>query len=341
LSDESAKQAQAEQFEQQMQENADGGSQADAEADSETTEVPDLTWALLQNGTLDGTYRIYIRDISRSARGIDLYVLEDWDGDSEELPFLAFGTDCTYYVNQEMASVRYESETFDTFADYVGEAISCLNVPCTVRFQDGVITEAYLDSAWYAYGISYEPSPGDVWAYEGIGQLTVPTMTDEEALDTYYSLAKTVQSDVGDGNGTETIEVYTGNIGDGDSGFVQVKNDQGQLLYSEGAHCARAGWNNIYLGEKDGTAYLMTLHIEDRDTYGIYGYQVFRLGENGQVLQIAGSDFEFDADRLIYDDALFHEWADTMTGYLESCQLLLSSQEGELRTEQDSPIELY
>jgi hypothetical protein len=268
-------------------------------------------------------------------------VLEDWDGDAEELPFLAFGADCTYYVNQEMASVRYESAAFDTFADNVGEALSWLNVPCTVRFQDGVITEAYLDSAWYAYGISYEPSQGDVWAYEGIGQLTVPTMTDEEALDTYYTLAKTVQSDVGDGNGTETIEVYTGNIGDGDSGFVQVKNDQGQLLYSEGAHCARAGWNNIYLGEKDGTAYLMTLHIENRDTYGSYGYQVFRLGENGQVLQIAGSDFEFDADRITYDDSLFQQWADTMTGYLENCQLLLSSQEGELSTEQDSPAEVY
>jgi hypothetical protein len=166
-------------------------------------------------------------------------------------------------------------------------------------------------------------------------------MTDEEALDTFYSLAKTVQSDVGDGNGTETIEVYTGNLGDGDSGFVQVKNDRGELLYSEGAHCARAGWNNIYLGEKDGTAYLMTLHIEDRDTYGSYGYQVFRIGENGQVLQIAGSDFEFDADRITYDDSLFHEWADMMSGYLENCQLLLSTQEGELSTQQASPAELY
>jgi hypothetical protein len=240
-----------------------------------------------------------------------------------------------------MASIRYESDTFDTFADNVAGALSYLNVPCTVRFQNGVITEAYLDSAWYAYGISYEPEHGDVWAYEDIGELSIPTMTDEEALDTFYSLAKTVQSDVGDGDGTETIEVYTGNLGDGDSGFVQVKNDRGELLYSEGAHCARAGWNNIYLGEKDGTAYLMTLHIEDRDTYGSYGYQVFRIGENGQVLQIAGSDFEFDADRITYDDSLFHEWVDMMSGYLENCQLLLSTQEGELSTQQASPAELY
>jgi beta-lactamase regulating signal transducer with metallopeptidase domain len=328
LSDESAKQTLAEQFEQQMQDEE---------------EVPNLTWEVLKNGISDGNYRIYIRDISRSAKGIDLYVLEDYDRDvnSEELPFLAFGADCIYYINQEMASIRYESDTFDTFADNVAGALSYLNVPCTVRFQNGVITEAYLDSAWYAYGISYEPEHGDVWAYEDIGELSIPTMTDEEALDTFYSLAKTVQSDVGDGNGTETIEVYTGNLGDGDSGFVQVKNDRGELLYSEGAHCARAGWNNIYLGEKDGTAYLMTLHIEDRDTYGSYGYQVFRIGENGQVLQIAGSDFEFDADRITYDDSLFHEWADMMSGYLENCQLLLSTQEGELSTQQASPAELY
>ncbi len=31
------------------------------------------------------------------------------------------------------------------------------------------------------------------------------------------------------------------------------KNEAGEILYSEGAHTARAGWNNIYLGEIDGT----------------------------------------------------------------------------------------
>jgi hypothetical protein len=59
------------------------------------------------------------------------------------------------------------------------------------------------------------------------------------------------------------------------------------------------------------------------------------------VLQLAGSDFEFDADRITYDDSLFHEWVDMMSGYLENCQLLLSTQEGELSTQQASPAELY
>jgi beta-lactamase regulating signal transducer with metallopeptidase domain len=330
--DEDAKQEQAEQWlSDKTQEQAE-----------QSEEVTDLTWAkLAENEQLNGTYRVYIRSLSRSAGGIDTYVLDDADG--EELPFLAFGEDCQYYVNQEMASVRYEAVSFAEFADDVAGGLAYLNVPCTAVFTDGIITAVYLDSAWYAYGISYEPVSeyGKVWEYEGIGQYTIPQMTDEEALDAYYSLVKTQQADVCDEAGTETIEVYTGNIGDGDSGLVLVKNAQGKLLYADGAHSSRAGWNNIYLGEKDGTPYLLTLKLEDRDTYGEYRYQVFRLDEDGQVRQIAGSDFQFDDERIAYDEALFHQWMDMLNSYLENCQLLLSSQEGELRTEQNAPAESY
>lgn len=128
-------------------------------------------------------------------------------------------------------------------------------------------------------------------------------------------------------------EVYTGNIGDGDSGIVLFKNENGDILYSEGAHTARAGWNNIYLGELNGTPFLMRVHIEDRDTYGGYDYQVFRLGEQGEILQIAGSSFTFDQDRIPYDEEIFSQWKGQMDAYLNQCQLLLSTQDGAVRTE--------
>lgn len=111
------------------------------------------------------------------------------------------------------------------------------------------------------------------------------------------------------------------------------KNENGDILYSEGAHTARAGWNNIYLGERDGTPFLMRVHREDRDTYGGYVYQVFRLGEHGEILQIAGSSFSFDQDRIPYDEEVFHQWEGQMNEYLDQCRLLLSTQDGEVRTE--------
>ncbi len=188
-----------------------------------------------------------------------------------------------------------------------------------------------------AYGIEYPAFTVDTW-YPYLLE-----MAEEEGVDlleTYYSLADSLTADIGDGDGVETIEVYTGDAGDGDSGIVLFKSADGEELYAETAHTARAGWNTIYLGNLDGTDFIMTLQMEDRDDYGGYSYQVFRLGEDGQILQIAGSSFSFEGD-LLYDDDIFREWADGMSAYLQESVLLLSSQDGELRTGQESEAEKY
>ena len=56
--------------------------------------------------------------------------------------------------------------------------------------------------------------------------------------------------------------------------------------------------------------------------------------------QIAGSDFQWGRN-IRYDDGLFHEWADRLEKYLANSHLLLSSQEGELRTEAVSEADKY
>lgn len=95
----------------------------------------------------------------------------------------------------------------------------------------------------------------------------------------------------------ENIEIYVGNAGDGECGFVLIETiaEDGTLTnqpYSIEAHTARAGWNNIFLvgaGEKD---YILTMQIELRDTYGKIGYQVYafeeQLGENLAEVQLDG-----------------------------------------------------
>lgn len=166
-------------------------------------------------------------------------------------------------------------------------------------------------------------------------------MSGEEVLESFYTLVRTEQANIRDGPGEEVVEIYTGNIGDGDSGIVLFKDEKGNILYAEGAHHARAGWNNIYLGEAEGIPYLLKLHIEDRDTYGEYSYQVFRLGESGEILQIAGTCFDFGDGQVPYDDEIFKTWAGNLTYYLEHSHLLLSSQEGEIRTEPVSEADKY
>ncbi|MCD8097744.1 MAG: M56 family metallopeptidase, partial [Lachnospiraceae bacterium] len=188
-----------------------------------------------------------------------------------------------------------------------------------------------------AYGVEYQAFTEDtLYPY----LLEVAESEGVDLLETWYTQVDELTVDIGEGDGSEMIEIYTGDSGDGGSGIVLFKDADGEVLYAETAHSSRAGWNNIYLGSMDGTDFIMTLYIEDREVYGAYSYQVFRLGEDGQILQIAGSSFSFGSEYL-YDDDIFHAWADDMSAYLSGCVLLLSSQDGELRTEQVSEADKY
>ena len=282
-------------------------------------------------------FTVNIRSISRSSRMIDTYLPSGYFPYSSEEP-LAFTEDCVFKVNYSMDNVDYREVSFDTFARLVEEGSHHLNIPCALVCQDGLVMEASLESAWFNYGIYFNAFVPNVYQYEFLLE-----HQGENAFEAYYSLANTEIMDISDGEGSEIIEVYTGNIGDGDSGIVMFKNAEGELLCTEGYHIARAGWNNIYLGEKDGIPFIMNVYVEDRWDYGGYGYWVYRLDETGGIRQIAGSLFDFDLDSefLQYDDELFEEWADGMTAWLENCHLILSTQEGELRTEKVSEADKY
>lgn len=304
-------------------------------------ETQNVTPTVQFNGEMtgEGTYFINARSISRSAKVIDSYVSSynaPYNGESD----LAFAENCVFKVNYSMSGIDYKEVSFDAFASFINEGSSWTSKPCLVTFTDGLITEAKLESAYNNYGISYSEfsAKSDVYDYllEDEG---------EAAFDKYYSLANSETLDIADCAGSELIEIYTGNLGDGASGIVMFKDAQGRLLCTQDAHIARAGWNNIYLGETQGTAFIMNISIEDRWDYGQYGYWVYRLDENGGIKQIAGSEFNFalpeTEDSIKYDDALFKEWVDDMSSWLENSHLILSSQEGEIRTEKISDADKY
>ena len=246
-------------------------------------------------------------------------------------------------VNSEMETLRYEEVPFEEFADLAQETFTYLNAPMILTFRDGLVVEAVLEN-YYGAGISYYAIPHYEW-FEDVQEIT--QLSAQEVLDTYYTIEHQIYLDVGDSEGMERIEVYSGNIGDGDSGIVLYKSaeqeEQEKLfayLYSSGAHISRAGWNNIYLGYLDGNGFIMELHIEDRDDFGEYDYCVYRLSESGEVRQIAGSSFTF-RQTIPYDDALFAEWTENLGRYLENSELILSTQDGELRTEMVSEADKY
>ena len=308
------------------------GGQETEEQEAADGQIAELSVTQLSGGNIaDGTYRVYVRSLSRSAQGIDRYMVEDME-DGAEQPLLAFSEGCKFYVNRKMDSLRYESVSFEELADLAEEAFSYLNPPFLLTFENGLVAEAILEN-YYGSGISYASVPPDIW-YEHIQEIT--GLSAEEVLAAYYTQETDIWADIGDGEGFEHVQVYTGNIGDGESGIVRVQNAAGETLCTVSAHISRAGWNNIYMGNfgsRDGRGFIMTVHIEDKVDYGGYDYYVFCLSEDGEIRQLAGSSFTFDNRSIPYDDALLREWTENLGAYMETCGLLLSTQNGVLRTE--------
>ena len=153
----------------------------------------------------------------------------------------------------------------------------------------------------------------------------------ENFLEEYYEKVYTVESDISRDGMDEIIEVYTGNGGDGESGFVFVKDIHGNLLFHEFAHAARAGWNMVFLSEDN---FLMNVHMEDRDTYGEYRYEVYRVVGKDEIQILAKDSFSFDIEGKTLDEEKKQElqgFMDTLHLYLEQSKLLLSTQECELK----------
>lgn len=310
-------------------EDGDRGETAGSKADDFAAgEADGISEEQQESAFGDGTYEVSVRTVSTEERAIDSYA-----GEGEEA--LAFAADCAFTVNYQMAGVQYEEVSFETFAALINESDPYLNKPCLLTFRGGEIVKADLESAWIKYGISSDNVPG------GGGYTEFVRENGEESIRGYYALVSTLQADVSDDNGPESAEIYAGDQNDGNGGgYVLIKNADGDLIWVESLGIARAGWGNVYFGEKDGVGYIMTLHIEDREEYGEYAYAVFRVAADGWVNLIANSAFSWGGS-YEYDDGIFREWVSGMESYLESSYLVLSTQDGTIRTQQVSEADRY
>ena len=305
-------------------EPADRESAADAQ---KGTAADDPTFAQLMAGERDGAIRMAVRSLSRSARCFDRYVNPDFP-ETGQPGDIMLAEDCVFLANYEMDRIDYREVDFDTFADLMAGQDEYLNRACTLTFRDGLVTEAALESALEPYGITF--SPKTEWEFERFLE-----RGGEEDLRERGSLLGTYRADLSDAAGEERAEIRVGE--EQTEAAVLFYGEGGDLLYAETANTSRAGWNNIYLGRTETGDFLLTVHIEDREAFGVYTYEAFRLREEGGIAQIAGSSFEWGG-LYQYDDGRFRQWADGLERYLGSSFLLLSSQEAEFRTGGETEI---
>lgn len=272
-----------------------------------------------------GIIYVNIRSIARSARCIDLFVLlednDSWEKELEESGdiSLAFADNCVYKVNYEMDKIKYTETDFDTFADLINKDLYG-NKYCKLFLTDGVVVEADLINGNYYNGISYTEKYSDQAWYENLM---------EKELYKSYIKTEQVQADVSEAEGMETIEIYTDKKGNDSSiGMILVKNSQGKILYSEKTDTKMAGLmkESINTSTTGGKDFLMNVRMEDKDIYGSYEYQVFRLDENGGILQIAGSEFEFDTERRTFPEKAFRKWTKKIDYYFKNTRFLIGRQ---------------
>lgn len=164
-----------------------------------------------------------------------------------------------------------------------------------------------------------------------------------EDLLEQYELVRSLEADVADCPGDEIIEVYAlkadSELAGMYGGVVRILSGEGELLMTETADPPSPGRNSLYLGQRDGQNFLMNFYLEDRGTFGGYSYQVYRLTADGEIEPLNDSAFNWDYDEslgekaLLYNDEVFHDWAENLQDYMEASQLLISTLEDEVETD--------
>lgn len=281
-------------------------------------------------------YAVNIRSIARSARVIDAFIKPDDAFPFEEEESIPFSENCQFFINESMNQIDYKEVTFSQFANAVSQGGYYLPKYCLLGLKHGQADCAVLKNAYEPFGIDTMKPLSDSSMYDSYLKSARP---DSFAAD--FRLIAKETMDISDHAGNETIEVYADQV---DNVIVFFQSAENQTLYMQDASLSRAGWSNIYLGEDQGIPYILHVGIEDRFNYGSFDYQVYRLDEEGRPLIAASSCFSFyfnSNSSLIYNDDLFRSWILPMEHYLQNSRLLVSTQDGEIRTKQVSDADRY
>lgn len=247
-----------------------------------------------------------------------------WESEHHAFTFLPSWK--TTNMTISFSTNRFISNEKIIFAEVINQTENNICKYCSLTFSKGVIVTADLLNGNYMDGISYEEKNIDQSWYE--------TVLENKLYNSYIKLSS-IEADIAETNGIETIEVYTDQKkGNAETGMIIVKNSQGKILYSEKTDIKTSALINesINLGTLNETDFLMTVHIEDRDVYGVCAYEIFRLDDKGYPLPIAGSSFTFD-DNYPFSKTAFQKWTKEMDSYYNATKPLIIKKENEIITD--------
>lgn len=271
------------------------------------------------------TFRLDIREISKENRTINQYVYhQDWQSTHGEGP-IGISEDCIFEVNHRMDKVVYEEVSFEEFANLLQKGWNNLCY-ATARKDTSELTRIQVWDGHAYQGIYPQAHSNDAafWVYDDL-----VAQYGDTVLADYFTLEETLQADIADSEGVETIEIYRGVVNEYEEvGILVYKNARGELLGTDGAYSYYHP-TTYYVNETAEGTYLLQIHIENRDTHGEYRFHVYRLSPEGDIQNIAGSRFAWDS-ATIYDQEAFKEWLDLLNSYYEGSRFLMEVREEEI-----------
>jgi hypothetical protein len=118
--------------------------------------------------------------------------------------------------------------------------------------------------------------------------------------------------------------------------YLDVIDSDGKTrLWTETAHTAHAGWNSVYLYQKDGMDYLLVFNPYQSTGLAYFTFAVFYItGPNRiEIIDSGAYTFSYGAEKEskdYFDEAKFRAFADRLNTYLKDSILLLSTEGGTL-----------
>ena len=78
--------------------------------------------------------------------------------------------------------------------------------------------------------------------------------------------------------------------------YLLTVTEGGRVIYTEEAYGSHAGWNALFLYQKDGQSYLLRYTPEMWQGYAYYSYRLFYLAEDGSEVVVQENRVDFDVN---------------------------------------------
>lgn len=114
-----------------------------------------------------------------------------------------------------------------------------------------------------------------------------------------------------------------------------------KILWGLPVSTVHAGWYGVYTYEEKGKRYLMVYKPAMYQGMADFSYKVFSVDEAGEEKVLHSDRFQFDLNHLKETDpASFEKFVEGLNQYLRQAELIVSTLEGNVLTDEDAPEDI-